>query len=339
MESQHPSIMEMPDEVILCIVEQMDTITRKCFMATNKGTSALIESYEHSIAKRRAASFTIPPLRNILSSSTEERFVLSTDTFSGIIELELRESRIDRLLQECPQFFCLPSPPWLPSLTPKYQARVEIIFKRALQQCDRIADIAANEPSVRIPVEYYHAILDEVYRFPTALTSPHDDLYKFNPLTRPDARLRQIEYIQSLPLDDIAGIFLLVESIGYGLMYNTNKSLGVSSRYERKTVIEECVLRHGTWFAWSRILGGPDLQELASCIISAGRAEAAHWESGDIDGLHGLKMTLISQFAKLVGSDIIEGKSNVNMENAILQIVFQGDKVLTGWEDNSDDKY
>ncbi|KAJ8129386.1 hypothetical protein O1611_g4246 [Lasiodiplodia mahajangana] len=315
MESQHRSIMEIPDEVILCIVEQMDTITRKSFMATNKGITALVEYYEHSIAKNRAASFILPPLGNILSSSTEERFVLHKNTFLMVHELELRQNRIDRLLKERPKVFDLVSPPWLPCLIPKFQIRLEPMLKRALYQCDRIADIAANEPSLPIPVEYYHAILDGAFELASALTDDDEDLYKLNPLTRPDARLRQIEYIRSLSLEDIAGLFILVEMIGYGRAFYV-MALG----------------SHGHFF-W----GGRDLQELAICIITAGKAELAQWESGDLEGPPGLKMTLTSRFVELINGGTGE-KARAKMADTLLKLVLRGDRFRSGWEDDSDDE-
>ncbi|KAI0868503.1 hypothetical protein GGS24DRAFT_494502 [Hypoxylon argillaceum] len=322
--SQYQGIAGIPDEIVLSIVEYMDTTTRKCFMATNKGMGTLIESYEHSISKTRAATFILPSLGNILSSSTDERCVLPKDTFSMIHELELRDERIDRLIKECPKVFSIASPPWLPSLMPPQQGRLVMILKRALYQCDRIADIAANEPCIPIPVEYYHSIVDGVYELPFALSSPIGG--QFNPLTRLDARPKQIEYIRSLSLDDIAGVFVMINMVGYGLMVSSARES--PARFERKTVIEECVLRHGTWFLWSRLLGGLDSQEFAGCIISAGRAELRQWESGSLDGPPGLKMTLIERFKELMGGNTEENTS-AKIVSTLEKLVLGGNKKPT----------
>ncbi|KAI0449315.1 hypothetical protein F5B21DRAFT_509287 [Xylaria acuta] len=332
MASQHRSIGELPGDIVLHVVEHMDTNMRERFMATNKGVAKLIESYEHTISKFRATTFTLPPLGNVLSSSTDERHVLPKNTFSMVRELELRDNRIDRLIKERPTVFDLISPPWLPCLTPRQQLRLVPILKRALCQCDRIADIAANVSYPSIPPEYYHAIWDGVYGLSSALSSTTEAEFKFNPLTRPNARPKQIEYIQSLSLDDVAGIFILVNMIGYGLTCFCS-----NSAYERKTVIEECVLRHGTWFVWSRLLGDPDMLELTGCIISAGRAELRLWEAGAIDGPPGLKMTLMGCFNEMVGGgsrDEIAG----NIEKTLKKLVIGDEKEHTGWESDFDDE-
>ncbi|KAI1133659.1 hypothetical protein F5Y10DRAFT_228297 [Nemania abortiva] len=327
-------IMEIPRDILLCIVEKMDTVTRRCFMAASKGIRNTCERYEHSISKSRVATFTMPPLGNALSSATDERHVLAKNTFSMVIELELRQVRIERLLEECPKIFCFATPPWLPPLTPRQQARLEGVVKRALYQCDRIADIAANEPCVTIPMKYYHAIPDNVYELPSAITSPSDDLYKLNPLTRPDARQKQIKYIRSLPLEDITGIFIAIEMIGHGLMCRTPVRPS-PERFERKTIIEECILRHGTWFVWARLLGGPDLQDLASSMVRAGKVEAALWESGEIHQPRGLKMTLLAWFKELADRDDVPTWTKVS--DCIVELVLQGEEARTGWEDDSDE--
>ncbi|KAI1755639.1 hypothetical protein F4782DRAFT_527694 [Xylaria castorea] len=332
MASQHGGIGEIPSDIILHIVEQMDSDMRESFMATNKGIYRIIESYEHSVSKFRAATFTLPPLGNVLSSSTKERRVLPKNTFAIVREFELRDNRIDRLIKECPRVFCLASPPWLPCLTARQQARLVPILKRALYQCDRIADIAANVLGPQIPPEYYHAITDEVYELPSALSSTTEAEFKLNPLTRPNARPKQIEYIQSLPLKDIAGIFILINMLGYGLTCFCS-----NTAYERKAVVEECVLRHGTWFVWSRLLGDPSMRELAGYIISAGRAELRQWEAGAIDGLPGLKMTITGRLNEMVGG-VTDDEIALNVEKALEKLVIGDEKERTGWESDYNDE-
>lgn len=251
------------------------------------------------------------------------------NTFAMVSELELRDHRMDRLIKECPRIFCLASPPWLPCLTPRQQFRLVPILKRALYQCDRISDIAANVMPSLIRARDYPAILDGVYESPSAL-APASGM--FNPLTRPSARHKQIEYIQSLSLEDVAGIFILINMLGYGLTcFCSNTS------YERKTVVEECVLRHGTWFVWSRLLGDPGMQELAGYIISAGRAELRLWEAGALDsGPPGLKMTLMSRFNHLVGGGHPDEVAT-KVERTLKKLVIGDEKEHTGWESDFDD--
>ncbi|KAI0489836.1 hypothetical protein F4859DRAFT_509414 [Xylaria cf. heliscus] len=321
MAPQHRGIGDLPSEILLHMAELMDTDTRERFVATNKGISSLINSYEHTISKHRAGTFMLRPIGNILSSSTEERYVLPKNTFSMVRELELRDQRIGRLLKECPKAFCLTSPPWLPCLTPRQQRRLAPILKRALYQCDRIADIAANVTGPSITPECYHAIVDGVYELPTAFSPVTGAL---NPLTQPHARESQIKYINSLSLGDIAGIFILVNTLGCGLTCccsNTGR--------ERKTVIEECVLRHGTWFVWCRLLGDPGMQELAGYVISAGRAELRQWEAGNIQGPPGLKMTLIHRFNMLLGGGNRQ-EIAARIEETLRRLVLDNEKERAG---------
>ncbi|KAI1744058.1 hypothetical protein F4680DRAFT_280499 [Xylaria scruposa] len=332
MATQHEGSGQMPSDIILLIVEQMDTDTRNSFMATNKGIRMLIETYEHSISKNRAASFTLPPLGNVLSSSAVVRRVLPKNTFAMVRELELRDNRMDRLIRECPRIFCLEAPPWLPCLTARQQARLRLILKRALYQCDRIADIPSNMSDPPIPPEYYHAIKDRVYEWPVALSSDLIGDFKFNPLTRPNARPKQIEYIESLPLEDIAGIFILINMLGYGLT-----CICSDTGFERKTIIEECVLRHGTWFVWSRLLGDQRMQELAGCVISAGMVELKRWEAGAFYDPPGLRMRLTRCFNELVGGATGD-EVTLNVEKALEKLVIGDEKPLTGWESDYDDE-
>ncbi|KAK5628474.1 hypothetical protein RRF57_004189 [Xylaria bambusicola] len=284
------AITNVPNEIVLQIVEYMDSWTCMRFMKASKKLYMLIKAHEHSISKGRAAAFTLPPLGDALSSRTDQRYVIPKNTFEMNRELELRELRTDLLISECPGIFCLASPPWFPPLPPPAQRRLAPILKRALHQCDRIADIAANESPLE--PKYYRVLFEGADEMTAATLDPLESL---NPLANPEARPKQIEYIQSLPLEDIAGLYTLVNMVGYGLMaccqFNT-------SSMEGKTVTEECVLRHGTWFVWACLRSELDL---AGCMIGAGRAELKQWESGALKGPDGLKMTLTARFRKLLG--------------------------------------
>ncbi|KAI3332175.1 hypothetical protein HD806DRAFT_518971 [Xylariaceae sp. AK1471] len=326
--------MAVPTDIILNIVEHMDTTTRKSFMATNKGLSTLIQSYERSISKARAAIFTLPPPGNVLSSFEPERQVLLENTFSMVTELELRDRRIERLINKCPKIFNTAAPPWLPSLTPQQQARLVLILKRALCQCDRIADIAANEPCTAIPEKYYDLIQFGVY----ASSPMNEELSEFDPFSNLNARPRQTEYIQSLPLKEIAGLFLLTSMLGYGLSsaranYDSDPAL-----YERMTVFEECALRHGTWFVWGRTLGCPYMREMAAHMVSAGMVEVTEWETGNPRVLPGLKMTLMGRFKELVGGHTGHKDKYDKIANAVKKLVLVDDKERTGWESDPEDE-
>lgn len=320
MGSQFRSLRAVPNEIILRIVENMNTKTRESFMVTDKRTYTLIRDYEHSISKRRAASFILSPLGNVLSSSDTERCIVSKDTFLMVRELELRDKRINLLIARCPNALCVHSPPWLPCLTVTQQARLIPMIKRALYHCDRIADIAANEPGSPISPEPDHGVVPGMLRHPAVSTTlPVGDPSTFDSLAKPMARPKQIEYIRSLPLEDIAGVFVTINALGIGLMCSCMCS--APARYEQKTVIEESVLRHGTWFVWSRLLGGAEWKHLANSIIVDGWAELRGWESGAINGPPGLKMTLVQRFRELVGGedmDVFGAKIKKTLEKLVL---------------------
>lgn len=296
----------------------------------------LIKTYEHSISKARLALFTLPPLGSVLSSSATERCIVSNDTFPMVRELELRAERIDQIIARCPNTFSISSPPWLPCLTVPQQTRLIAVIKRALCQCDRIADIAANEPSSPTPLALDYDFEPGMFQHPAASTFlPIGDLSTFNPLAKPIARPKQIEYIRSLPLEDIAGIFLTTNILGIGMMCCCR--CDAPAIYERRTVIEECVLRHGTWFVWSRLLGGAKWKDLANSIILAGWAELRGWESGAVSGPPGLKMTLMQRFRELVRG----GESNefgVKIKNTLEKLVLGNDEKRAGSESGPDKK-
>ncbi|KAI0402050.1 hypothetical protein F4802DRAFT_600426 [Xylaria palmicola] len=309
-ESQHQGISVLPNELVLHIVEKMDTITRSRFMATKKEFYTLITAYENSIFNSRVATLTLPPLGNALSSFGDARRVLQKDTFEMLFELELRDNRINSLLRECPKAFDLLTLPCLPCLTPSQQARLGLVLKRALHQCDRIADLAAHCSCPPIPLQCYDYILEGVYESSTDVGE-----WASNPLTKPHIRPMQIEYIQSLSLEDVTGIYILVDMLGYNLTCPT-----CSMRYERKTIIEECILRHGTWFIWSLLRGRPGMREMAGYIISAGRTELRQWEDGATQGPASLKMTLLACFRNLVAGNTAS-ETTMNMETACKRLV------------------
>ncbi|KAI8630406.1 hypothetical protein F5Y19DRAFT_45964 [Xylariaceae sp. FL1651] len=328
---QVPSIMDMPSDILLNIVEHMDTATCARFMATNKGLASFIKSYEHSIAQTQVAKFALPPPGNILSSSLDERVVCIKNTFSIVGELELRHHRIEYLLNKCPNIIALSSPPWLPPLTENQQVRLVCILRRALHQCDAVADIAANEPCTPMPLKSYDLIQFGVW----ALSPHNEELRELDPFTNVNARPAQIEYIRSLPLEDIAGIFLLISILGYSLTQNRGNMESDPEIYERRTLFEECVLRHGTWFIWARAIDRSEMREMAGHMISAGMVELVEWEAGNQNILPGLKMTLMDRFRGLVHGD---AKLPEKITEAVQKLVLRDDEEHTGSEPDVDDE-
>ncbi|KAI0206428.1 hypothetical protein F4808DRAFT_455187 [Astrocystis sublimbata] len=291
MAPKHLGLDKLPNELILHCVQFMDTNTRECFAATSKGMAELLKSFERSLSIFRTNLFVSPPTGNILSSASHKRAVLPYGTFELVRELERREGRYEFLMHNCPIKCAIACPPWLPPLSPLQQYRLGTILERSLRQLDQISDIAAHEKYPPIKSESYGAILGGVFSRPSALLPSEAEEYTHNPLTRPHARPEQIKYIQSLSPEDLTGLVYLVDILGFTLTCSCSRY-----RVERKTVTEECILRHGPWFVYARISRNTTLLQMSEFMISAGIAELREWEAGKIQGPPGLKMTMTRLF-------------------------------------------
>ncbi|KAI1342440.1 hypothetical protein F5Y15DRAFT_304587 [Xylariaceae sp. FL0016] len=298
-------LMTLPREVILDIVEQLDADSTKHFMATSKVARQIAQAHERSLSKARVAKFGFEPTGAVLSSSHTERYAIPAYTFGLCGELELRELRVNYLLTNTTQYLNISSPPGLPALSVEQQGRLMALMRRALNLCDSIADIAANDPCKPVPGTSYDAVSTSVW---SSQYYPKD-LYDFDPFANPAARPYQVAYIRSLSTEDLAIIYFLVNMLGLG--FSEAKKFGVSDPnvVERIMVFEECVLRHGTWFLWAQTQRGrtatPGMPELAGEMQRAGLRELTAWESGDPDIVAGLKMTLLDSF---------RGQSNADPE-------------------------
>ncbi len=148
----------------------------------------------------------------MLSSATVERRVLRAGTFDLVAELELRDSRIDDLLQRGNAFIDVASPAGLEGLTSAQQARLALLLRRALYHCDRIADLAANPPCEPIAEDHYALIPTGVWAQPGPLYP--EDLRDRDPFANPGARAAQLAYIRLLCPRDAALLFYLVTALG-----------------------------------------------------------------------------------------------------------------------------
>lgn len=263
----------------------------------------MIGAHERSISKNRLATFVLAPLDNVLSSSeSDERCILRTNTFSTLHEFERRNDRVNSILGALSDLFIKNPLPYTPDIVQFLnlgQASIETKLKRALWHCDRIADITASGSYPPIPQQYYWSILDGIFELPATFDGTSDELSRLNPLTRPFARRSQIEYIRSLPLEDACALFALINLFGYALMRDWS-----SQGLVRKLIVEENILRHGTWFLWSRVLGDACAFEVACHIASASRVEIEHWDSGEPHRMPpGLRMSLCGRVRELLGND------------------------------------
>ncbi|RYP85965.1 hypothetical protein DL769_000828 [Monosporascus sp. CRB-8-3] len=289
---------ELPAELLLNLAELMDIVSLKRLMATNKALSDLIQTYEKSISLTKMATFKFLPTGNILSSLEPERFVLRPETFDFVRELECREQHIDRLFRTT-SFLDIASPPFLRALTSPQQDRLLPLLRRALYHCDCMADLASNPPCKPIPEVSYSMIEHGTWARPAEEVNPENPR-DGDPFANPQARPHQMAYIHSLPAHDVAFLYYLITALG--VSYNNTRRDYVESdpsAWERITVFEESVLRHGTWFLWAYFLGPKYMKDMSSEMEAAGMVELTDWETGKEGMQPGLKMTLLDRFKEV----------------------------------------
>ncbi|KAI0025368.1 hypothetical protein F4780DRAFT_774835 [Xylariomycetidae sp. FL0641] len=271
--------MALPSEVILVIVEFMDTTTRQAFMATNTAMRRLVPAYEHSIAKANAAKYPLPPAGLVLSTTTPalRGLLCPVNSFALVRELEVRQSRIKQLVKS--KYF-VPFGLW--PLTYREYIRLDICFERALLICDAIGDIAAN--LAQDPIAAAHVL---------------QATQTGNVASKIPLRRLQRAYIRSLSLPSTVVVLFLVSTMSSSYSKSIGYGLSDPSVIERLTVFEECVLRHGSWFLRAHIQGNPAEAAMAKEMIGAGMNELTQWEAGSAGALPGLKVALLDRFKEL----------------------------------------
>lgn len=111
----------------------------------------------------------------------------------------------------------------------------------------------------------------------------------------------QIAYIRSLALEDLSWLYCMVEVAGGGFVRTRKYEAEDPIVWEKITVFEEAVLRHGSWFLWAHIDGGEGMKGMVGDIISAGLQELKEWETGKEGSLPGLRMSLLDAATSLLG--------------------------------------
>lgn len=309
----------LPPELALHVARHMDMTTTFNFMLTNKTNHHLICSYEHSICKAKTSySSTVASDRKILSSSHVYRDVLLPNTFAWVKEHELREQRIAEIIQS--GYIDISSPPGLKPLTVTQQERFIDLLCRSLRHCDAMADIAANVPHA-LP-EYDYTLVSS--GFWTQSTHMTPEQRNRSPFSNIPARKAQIKYLKSLPVEELAALYVTITAAATGHVNDRPDIQGDPSFAERVTVFEECILRHGTWFFWAQVSQGAKrrrpshddmaanddngtqqatgtrnkrrnltLREMTGYMMIAGFQELIDWETGADDIPKGLRMSLL----------------------------------------------
>ncbi|ETS86418.1 hypothetical protein PFICI_00246 [Pestalotiopsis fici W106-1] len=336
----------LPAELVLNLVKHMDMATLLSFMITNKSNHSLVRSYEHSICKAKVEGISaLTTKRNFLSSSDVYREVCAPDTFPWVCELELRERRIADIISS--GYIDITSPPGLQPLTTVQQKRFIALLERSLRHCDAIADVAASMPDA-LP-EYDYTLVSSGFwghmaRLPASMRTR-------NPFTNTPARSAQIEYIKSLPVEDLAALYVTITAAGAGHVQDRPDVQADPSFSERLTVFEECVLRHGTWFFWAQVSAQAKrkkwtnttsiavdddpqverklasrnltLREMTGYMLIAGMSELIEWETGAEDVPPGLRMSLLDAAEDRFEDD--EGRPPVyHLYKLVRKLVFEG---------------
>ncbi|KAI0388088.1 hypothetical protein F5Y04DRAFT_241636 [Hypomontagnella monticulosa] len=291
----------LPADLVLSIAERMDIKSLLKLKQSNQRLYAILTLYERSVSTARIAGFTIPPSPTcaILSSEVFLRRILRNGSFEMVHELEQRESRICDILKN-PRYIGLQWPAHLGRLTDAQQEHLYVLLKRAMWQCDHIADRAANVPEKSITTQYYGEFKPDT----TEEEEENGDapvLWRsFDPYTNYYARPVQFGSIDRLSAQDVTMIYYLLDLMGTGFVdtYGTWNSPGTTLA-ESVVMFEECVLRHGSWFAWAHIFGNTAWCEMSNYIIKVGLSELRSYEEGDDEVMYSLKSALIHRFNEL----------------------------------------
>ena len=217
---------------------------------------------------------------DILCTRGSGRRILAANTFEAILELDLRQERICDALRR--DFLQTGSPPLLGPLTARQQDRLVELMRVSLCHCDHIADIAA--------------------------AGSQDDSSSSDACAQ--ARTAQIKYIGSLCTKELAALFYTVDTAGFGFVRARKYEAEDPLVWEKITVFEECLLRHGSWFLWAHIQGGQ--ANHATQLISAGMKELTDWETGRDGMLPGLRMSLVDAYRHR-----LEDTNDVDLEGSL----------------------
>ncbi|KAI8965570.1 hypothetical protein F5Y11DRAFT_295160 [Daldinia sp. FL1419] len=285
-------------DLILEIAQNLDIKSMLALGETNKENNSLIKTYEHSLSLSRIATFPVPPTGNVLTSEVYLRRPLKHGNFAMVLELERRRSRIAEVLTASPHFN-IKCPPGLGELTHAQQDFLRELLERAFSHCDSIADIAANLPHEVRGAKWYERRFVSWWEDRQLLEG-----FRMNdPYTNYVARPVQREYIRGLCKQDLTMIYYLVHVMASAFTKSRKDWIDSDPTFwERITVFEEYVLRHGSWYAWAHFIGNDEWQDMATSISRIGLAELTRFEFGHEDALPSLQSELILQFNELYDS-------------------------------------
>ncbi|KAF3061915.1 hypothetical protein GL218_03726 [Daldinia childiae] len=282
-------------DVFLEIAQHLDVKTLFKLCETSKEANMLLKTYERSLSQLRLANFPVPPTGDVLSSELYLRRPIKHRSFEMLLELENRKSRVKDILTASPHFN-LKSPPGLGELTIPQQERLCALLYRAFAQCDYIADIAANTPCQLPEAQWYKPRFISWW---IGRDVPEGFRLK-DPYTNYSARPTQMEYIRNLSKQDCIMMYYLMNMMGSCFVKSREDwILSDPAFYERTIVFKECVLRHGSWYAWAHFMGNSEWEIMTVDIARIGMAELNRFEYGDQDAICSLQSVLIGRFNEL----------------------------------------
>ncbi|KAI1470901.1 uncharacterized protein F4812DRAFT_282496 [Daldinia caldariorum] len=279
-------------ELFLETAQHLDVQSILKLRQTCKKYNELITTYEHSLCLDKIAAFAVPPPGDVFSSELGIRRVLKHGNFEMVKELETRQSRAKKILTAS-LYSNLQSPPGLGELTNPQQEHLCSLLERAFAHCDSIADIAANAPYGPPQPQWYKDTFKDWWVNHSLLQG----FRMLDPYTNYRARPAQHEYIRNLSKQDCTMVYYLLSVMGSGFAkFHMDWHDSDPSFYERITVFEECILRHGSWYAWAHIFGGLEWRDTIYPFDRVGLAELTSFEFGEEGALPSLQSVLIDRF-------------------------------------------
>ncbi|KAI1206507.1 uncharacterized protein F4807DRAFT_439378 [Annulohypoxylon truncatum] len=314
-----------PSEIVLGIAECLDSKSLLNLMLANKQLHALISNHERSISTNIVSNFVIPPIGTVLSSEMFMRRPVTEGTFQMAAEIAKRDTHTEGVLNS--DFVKRSMPARFESSSAEQKQVLHALLKKAILQCNHIADIAVKSPCRPMNEMCYNWMKGKFFE-------PRDlplGYRLMDPCTNMGARASQREYLTTLAKEEIAMIYFLVTTLSWGFFLDNFDLAHADTNFpERQVVFKECVLRHGSWFAWSHILGDGAWKSMADKVQKIGWTELVSFELGDEDTPPSLHSTLVERFNELYMSDPSAWDGTTNGQvNVLSQVVYD---LVTGDE-------
>ncbi|KAI1460376.1 hypothetical protein F4805DRAFT_391514 [Annulohypoxylon moriforme] len=291
----------VPNEIILEVAQRLDTKSLLNLMLTNKTIHKLIKDHQQSVLMNFMLRFITPPPDVALSSEVFLRRPIEKNTFAMAAEMERREAHAEDVLTS--DYLKGAIPDDFRALEPQKKKVFYALMKKAILRCDQVADVAANAPCRPLEEQWYRQMKGQYFL-------PHDIPIGFrmkDPCSNLGARPSQREFLRTLPKEDIAAMCYLMLMMSRAFYYNnTALAEGDTNFPEHQVVFKECVLRHGTWFAWGQMCGDDSWKNMSRNMQRIGWTELISFELGDQETPASLHSTLSELFTEYYVPDLVD---------------------------------